>query len=122
MNQQITDVVGLFVFIAACIFSPDVASVVGPYMAIIIASTIGASFALKRRERQSRGAALYYFGRVVGIAILATVGISYAIQWKWGIAPRLTIAPVAFGLGLIGEDWPQLKNWAFAFIGRRFGS
>lgn len=112
-QQSLTDVVGLFVFIAAIFFSPDVAAVIGPYMTIIIASSVGGSFALKRREKTSRRAAMWYFARVVGLAILLTVGAALVLQARYPqLAPRTTIAPIALLIGFIGDDWGSLLSRA----------
>jgi hypothetical protein len=112
-QQPLTDIVGLFVFIAAIFFSPDVAAVIGPYMTIIIASSVGGSFALKRRDRTSRAAAMLYFGRVVGLAILLTVGAAFVLNLYYPqLAPRTTIAPIALLIGFIGDDWPALLTRA----------
>jgi len=56
MNSQpsVTDAVGFGVFLAGLVYAPNVAEVVGPYVVIVSASIIGASFALKRREKTAR--------------------------------------------------------------------
>ncbi|RYF70864.1 MAG: hypothetical protein EOO22_13565 [Comamonadaceae bacterium] len=92
-------------------FSAEVANVVGPYMAIVIASAIGASFALRRREKASRLSALWFFGRVVGLAVVLTVALAFAASWKWpGLHERVLLAPIALMVGFIGDDWPALLS------------
>lgn len=113
MHQPtILDAVGIFVLISAAMFSPDVAAVVGPYLVIIAASAIGASFALIRRDVGTRVGAAFYFLRVCGLATLLTVGLSSLLAM---ISPTLTermlIAPVALGLGLIGDNYPEAARW-----------
>ncbi|OUL98536.1 hypothetical protein [Variovorax sp. JS1663] len=112
MNQPpVVDIVGLFVFIAAILFSHEVAAVVGPYMVIVIASTIGASFALARRDRTTRTAAIWFFTRVVGLAVLLTVGFAaIASAYRPDLSPRVTVAPIALMVGFIGDDWPKLLS------------
>lgn len=116
MNSQplsITDVVGLCVFIATLLFSAEVAQVVGPYLVIITASAIGASFSLKRREKSTRTSALLFFLRVCGLATLLTVGVSAMVAgYHPSLSERVLLAPVAFIVGLVGDDWPSIAWWA----------
>ncbi len=110
---SITDVVGLFVFVAAVVFSPDVAAVVGPYMAIIVTASIGASFSLARREKSSRTGAVFFFVRICGLAALLTVGMSVMLAGvHTSLSERALLAPIAFGIGLVGDDWPSVGKWA----------
>jgi hypothetical protein len=110
MNQpSITDVVGLFVLIAAALFSSEVAAVVGPYMVIVVASAIGASFALSRRDRSTRASALLFFMRVCGLAVLVTgVASAGVAAYHPGLTERVLIAPLAFLIGLAGDSWPDI--------------
>ena len=120
MNTQplsITDIVGLCVFIATLLFSVEVAQVVGPYLVIIAASAIGASFSLKRREKSTRTSAIFFFVRVCGLAALLTVGVSTMVAgYHPSLSERVLIAPVAFIVGFVGDDWPAIAWWAIAKI------
>jgi apolipoprotein N-acyltransferase len=110
MNQQpLADIVALAVLIAAAVFSRAVAEVVGPYLVIVVASAIGASFALARREKSTRGRALWFFTRVVGLAVLLTVGAAAGVSAvRPDLAPRTLLAPIALLIGFIGDGWPRL--------------
>lgn len=110
MNQQpLADIVALAVLIAAAVFSNSVAEVVGPYLVIVVASAIGASFALARREKTTRGRALWFFTRVVGLAVVLTVGAAVAVSaFRPDLAPRTLLAPIALLIGFIGDGWPKL--------------
>lgn len=110
MNQQpLADIVALAILIAAAVFSRAVAEVVGPYLVIVVASAIGASFALARREKSTRGRALWFFTRVVGLAVLLTVGAAAAVSAvRPDLAPRTLLAPIALLIGFIGDGWPRL--------------
>lgn len=124
MNQTITDIVGLCALFASLLFKPEVASVVAPYLTIIIGSSVGAGFALKRREKLSRIGAIWYFSRVVGLALLVSIPIAIWLESKFpGLAVRITIAPIALLVGTVGDDWPELaskiKEMIFRLIDRR---
>jgi len=107
-SPSITDAVGLGIFLAGLVYAPGVAAVVGPYIVIILASVIGASFAVKRREKTTRLAAAWYFFRVAGLAVLVTVSLaSWASNHYGGWTERSLITPVALLIGAIGDDWPQ---------------
>lgn len=119
MNQpSIPDIVGAVVFVLALLFSREVANVVGPYMVILAAASVGASFALARREKTTRLAAIGYFSRVCGLAVLVTVMIAtFIASYHESLTIRLLIAPVAFGIGFFGDDFPSmLKDWFAAFM------
>lgn len=104
-EKTITDIVGLFVFLAALIFSREVAGVVGPYLVIMIASSIGASFALARREKTARTSAVWFFFRQVGLAVLLTGTCAALVNtYRPDLLPRVTIAPIALLIGF--ADWP----------------
>lgn len=108
-SPSITDAVGFGIFLAGLVYAPGVAAVVGPYIVIIVASVIGASFAVKRREKTTRLAAAWYFLRVAGLAMLGTVSLaSWASTYYEGWTERALITPVALIIGAVGDDWPQL--------------
>lgn len=116
MNGQpssVLDAVGFFVFVAAWIFSADVAAAVGPYMLIIAAAAVGASFALIRQEKTTRLRAVGYFARVCGVAVILGAACAYGIaQLHPGLTERSLLAPVSFAIGLVGNDWGALALWA----------
>lgn len=127
MTQQTSvDIVGLFVFIAALVFSADVAAVVGPYMVIGIAAVIGASFSLSRRAKSTRAGAFWFFARIAGLAMLITGLISaIAISYQPDLPERLLLAPIALLIGWIGDDWPtvfaRVMRMVWAVLGRSGG-
>lgn len=121
MNSQpsVTDAVGFGVFLAGLVYAPNVAEVVGPYVVIVSASIIGASFALKRREKTARLAALWYFLRVAGLAVLITVSLAgIGSTYYSSLTERVLITPVALVIGAIGDDWPKLLRAVVRFIFR----
>lgn len=121
MNGQpsVLDAVGFGIFIASWVYAPSVAAVVGPYIVIVLAAVIGASFALKRREKTARLVAIWYFLRVAGLAVLITVSLaSIASSYYSSLTERALITPVALMIGAIGDDWPKLLRAIVRFIFR----
>ncbi|WP_399696624.1 hypothetical protein [Xenophilus sp.] len=112
---SITDVVGLGIFLASLFYSPEVAAIVGPYLVIILASVVGASFALKRRSKTTRLSALWYLLRVAGLAVIGTVSLAAIFSSYYdGLTERILIAPVALAIGAIGDDFPSVARWFLA--------
>ncbi len=118
MNQSgITDAVGFGIFLAGLVYAPGVAAVVGPYIVIVLASVVGASFAVKRREKTTRAGALFYFLRVAGLAVLITVSLaSIGSSYYDNLTQRVLITPVALMVGAVGDDWPALLRAIVRFI------
>jgi len=100
------DPIALFVLGGAILFSPEVAGVVGPYLAVFTASVVGGGFALVRRKRTSRRSAVWFFLRVSGASILLTSAIATLVA---GAHPSLTertlLVPIALLIGAVGDDW-----------------
>lgn len=120
-NGSIPDILGVVIFLAALVFSAEVAAMVGPYLLIIMASAIGASFTLKRRDKDTRLGALWFFVRVCGAAALLTGGLSAIISgFHSDLTERSLLVPVAFGLGAIGSDWKPVLMWCGRKIGEVF--
>lgn len=122
MNQpSISDIVGLFIFALSLFFSRDVANVVAPYFVILIASAVGASFALARSEKGTRLAGIWYFARVCGLAMLVTVLIAtFLASYHQSLTPRLLLAPIAFMIGFIGDDLPDMARKVLGYFIDRF--
>lgn len=121
MNSQpsVLDAVGFGIFVASWVYAPSVAAVVGPYIVIVLASIIGASFALKRREKTARLVAIWYFLRVAGLAVLITVSLAGIVSSYYSsLTERVLITPVALMIGAIGDDWPKLLRAIVGFIFR----
>lgn len=108
MNGQIStpDAIGFGIFLAGLVYAPSVAAVVGPYVVIVLASVLGASFAVKRREKTTRLGALLYFLRVAGVAVLVTVSVASAVSSYYdNLTERVLITPIALIVGAVGDDW-----------------
>ena len=122
MNQSpIPDIVGTAVLILSIFFRGEIANAVAPYIVIIVAAAIGASFALARKEKSTRLSDLGYYLRVCGLAIIFTVAGSYLLTMKYPeIAPRVVLAPVAFAIGFIGDDLPSMIRDIVHFFIKRW--
>ena len=118
MNQgSITDVIGLFVLISTAVFSAEAAAIIGPYMAIVVAAAIGASFSLAKREKTTRVSALWFFLRVCGLAVVVAGGLSALLaKFHPVLTERALLAPVAFIIGLVGDEWPSVVRWGVDFV------
>lgn len=116
-DKNVTDIVTLFTFLAALIFSNEVATVVGPYVVIIIAAAVGASFRLASRPTTGRADAFRFFLQQVGVAILFTaIAAAIVNEYRPDLSPRLTVAPIALLIGYL--HWPTvLAKVSRFFIG-----
>lgn len=124
MNQL--DPVNVSIALASVLFGPALAGVVGPYAVIMIASTVGAAWALGRRDPSARLGAAWYFLRLNATAVLVTVGLaSIAGRWMGHEDTSWMLAPIALLVGGVGDDWPRLCRWIFMrwlrFFERRTG-
>lgn len=112
MNHPL-DPVALVVAMLGVLFSPAMAQILGPYLFIFIAASVGAFIALGQREPTDRLGGLAFWLRSVAAALLLTVPLalvlnrvvvhSDSINWMLG--------PVAFGLGMIGDKWGAIRAW-----------
>lgn len=120
-QPSISDVVGLFIFALSLFFSREVANTVAPYIVIVVASAVGASFALARKEKTTRFGGIFYFFRVCGLAVLITVGVAtFVASYNESLTSRLLIAPIAFMIGFIGDDLPDLARKVIDYFVERF--
>ena len=118
MNAQL-DPVSVAIALASVIFGPALAAVIGPYAVIIVSATVGAAWALGRREPGARLGAAWYFLRLNATAVLVTAGMA-TLAGRWlGIAEtNWMLAPIALLVGGVGDDWPRLARWVFERAGR----
>ena len=114
--MQYLDPTHVAVTIASAVLAPALADVVGPYVIIFIASTIGASWALGRQATMTRLKALLFFLRINFTAAIVTSSIASALAKQMGYASGTgeglwLIAPIALVIGGVGDDWPALIHW-----------
>lgn len=126
MTPSHLDPVSVSIALASIIFGPALAGVIGPYAVIIISSTVGAAWALGRRDPAARLSAAWYFLRLNATAVLITVSLAnLAARWLGADDSRWMLAPIALLVGCIGDDWPRVGRWllmrASRVIERRTG-
>lgn len=113
------DPVNVAVAIAALIFGPTLAGIVGPYAVIFLGSTVGAAWSLGRRKPGPRTGAAWYFLRLNATAALVTVSLAnIAAQWVGTEESHWLLAPIALAVGLVGDDWPRTFRWLCRRLGR----
>jgi len=120
------DPVSVAIALAGVIFGPVLAGVIGPYAVIIISATVGAAWALGRRDPAARLSAAWYFLRLNATAVIVTVGLAQLAGRKLGIEDSSwLLAPIALIVGGVGDDWPRLCRWlglrVMRFFERRAG-
>ena len=118
MNAQL-DPVSVASALASVIFGPALATVIGPYAVIIVSATVGAAWALGRREPGARLGAAWYFLRLNATAVLVTASMA-TLAGRWmGIAEtNWMLAPIALLVGGVGDDWPRIGRWLLERAGR----
>ena len=114
--MQQLDPTHVAITVASAVLAPALAEVVGPYVIIFIASTIGASWALGRQATTTRLKALLFFLRINSTAAVVTSSIASALAKQLGYASGTgeglwLIAPIALMIGGVGDDWPALIRW-----------
>lgn len=114
------DILTVLTTIATLFFTPAMAAIIAPYSVIIIASTLGAAWALGRRDPESRPKALFFYLRINFLAILFTVtGCNILETFVFHREIKWLLAPVAFAIGWIGDDWPKIITWLGVLIKRK---
>ena len=115
------DPVSVAAALASIVFGPALAAIIGPYAVILVASTVGAAWALGRRDPSARLGAVGFMLRLNATAMLVTVALaSFLGRWLGSEDPSWLLAPIALVVGGIGDDWPRLGRWLFGFVGRVF--
>jgi hypothetical protein len=117
MNQL--EPTNVAIALASVLFGPALAGVIGPYAVILIASTVGAAWALGRRDPSARLGAAGYFLRLNATALLITAGLSaMAGHWLGFEETNWMLAPIALFVGGVGDDWPKIGRWVIERLGR----
>lgn len=85
----------------------------GEYAVIVLASLAGASWSMGAAQTPRRRDGALFLLRIVGTASFLTSSIAYACESKLQIPAVHLLAPVAFGIGAIGDRWSDLITAAF---------
>lgn len=121
MTPSQLDPVSVSVALASVIFGPALANIIGPYAVIILSATVGAAWALGRRDPDARLGAAWYFVRLNATAVVITVSLAkLAGLWLGMEDHSWLLAPVAIVVGGVGDDWPAVGKWLVAMAGRIF--
>lgn len=96
---------------------PELAQVIGAYGVILFAASVGAAWSLSRKDDAPNPA--WFMLRINGAAMLMTWLVAKAAQWYWSIEVEITwlLGPIAFIIGVIGDDWIQIGKWVIDLLG-----
>ena len=118
MNDHI-DPITAAVVIASILFGPTMSAIIGPYAVIILGATAGASWALGRRPRDKKIGAAWFFLRINLTAVLLTVSLTKVVARAMGFEEHAwLLAPTAFIIGGVGDDWPGIVRWVLSRAGK----
>lgn len=121
MTTHQLDPINVAIAIASIVFGPTLAGVIGPYAVIIISATVGAAWALGRRDPAASLSAVWYFLRLNTTAAIVTVSLTKLVgMWLGLVDPSWLLAPVALVIGCVGDDWPAVGKWIVTAAGRMF--
>ena len=103
------DPVSVAVVLASTLFGPQLAAIIGPYAVILLGATVGAAWALGRRDTAKKYNAVAYFSLINATAVLVTVSISRIVGgWLGHGDANWLLAPVSMVIGGVGNDWPAV--------------
>lgn len=106
----------------ALVMSPAAAAVIGPFAAIIMASTAGAAWSVGRRNSEKSGSAVWFFLKLNAAAFIFAAGAALiAERWLGPDTRHWTVAPIALLIGAVGDDWPKVFSKTYGVILRAFG-
>lgn len=110
MNDE--GILNIFIAIAASVFEPPTASMIGPYFLIAFAGIIGAAWSVGKRTSRGRLNTCFYFLRIASTSVLLTIAIIKLIASFWpAFDVDWMIAPVALIIGVIGDGWLKIFSW-----------
>lgn len=117
--QTQTDPVSVMVTFLAAYLSPAVSAALGPYAVIFLASAAGASWSLGRQEPMTNLRGSLFFARVVITACVLTSSIAAGLHQMYdSVTAEWSFVPIAFVIGLIGDDWGKVRTSIVDFVTR----
>lgn len=109
MHPQ-NDPVTVMVQLLAIWLSPAISASLGPYAVIFLAATAGASWSLGRREPATKLRGIWFFFRVTMTACVLTMSVAAGVQKFYSsVTAEWSVVPIAFVIGLIGDDWAKVR-------------
>lgn len=116
-NTDPADLVGLIIAVLTYFASKEIAEIIGPYIAICIAATMAAGWALSRAGELTGFQSLKFMLLRAGTAIIFAVTLAQlfhmALPW---LQTRYTMIPIAFLIGLV-KDLDELKSYKDSIVG-----
>jgi hypothetical protein len=91
----------------------------GEYAVIVLSALAGSLWALSRSTTATRAAGALLVLRLVLTAVVLAGGASWWLSTQYSIPAHQLLAPVAFGVGAIGNGWGSLINAALGMLRRR---
>jgi branched-subunit amino acid transport protein len=116
-NADPVDLIALIVAIVTYIATKEVAELISPYIAIVMAAGIAAAWALSREGELTGAQSAKFFGLRILTAVVYSVMIANLIHlgFSW-MAPRYTAVPIAGVIGLV-KNADELKQYIADFVG-----
>jgi small basic protein len=110
--QNNLDLVGMLIIVLGLVFSPQLAAVLAPYTAVLLGALIGTGWGLKRREAETTlKSTLLFVTLMLGTCLIVTMPVAVYLQRYTGENTyQWLLAPVAFLIGFVGEDWPTVGS------------
>lgn len=98
------DIVTVAAAIAAVMFRPEIAAVVGPYAVILIGAVLGGTWSASRMALQTRWGTVKYLAGIVTLALLVTVPAAEWASSHGGVEFNTALGIVAVFIGALGAD------------------
>lgn len=90
----------------------------GPYAVIVLSALAGALWALSRSETATRVHGALLLARLVVTAIVLTGAVAWWLESQYKLPAHQLLAPVAFGIGAMGDGWRSVIDGLVARLGR----
>ena len=120
MSNDPLDVIALLVALLTFVTSREIAAILGPYAAIVIAACAGAALSLSGNDKEmTLWRATWYVGVRILLAFVLTVALAKGIKAQFEWEPSVTLIPLAFGIGWV-RDYDGMRSWAWGLIDKFF--
>lgn len=120
MNNDPLDIIALLVALLTFVTSREVAAILGPYAAIMVAACGGAAVSLSGNDREmTLWRATFYICVRVLLAFILTVAIAKGIKKGFEWEPGVTMVPIAFAIGWI-RDYDGVRTWMGGIVDKFF--